>query len=379
MYREILAKLVSFESVSCTSNLPLIKYLKGLFSDVAKVDCIYFPEDENKANLLVTLGPCRDDGKGLVLASHLDVVPAGDGWDFPPFQLVERDNKFFGRGTADMKGFAALAIEVALSFKSKNLVNPLVLLFTHDEEIGAVGAKVLYDNSGFSFPKNVIVGEPTKLIPVTAHKGHLRVKITFLGKRAHSAYKHLGENAIVHASRFVTTLYDNLEAIENLCSDSDSIYYNNSVNVGMISGGEAVNIVPDRCVLDIGIRISPSEETSLVDFKGEFVDPLTVRILRILERMLEEICGDRWILEITSYVPPFYNARPGILGDVLGSSTYVNYTTDASWLSRMGLNVVVWGPGSIEVAHKANEFIEFSQISKAREKLIQVVKILCEE
>ncbi|HXT21455.1 MAG TPA: M20/M25/M40 family metallo-hydrolase, partial [Thermoanaerobaculia bacterium] len=198
--RDLLARLVAFDTTSSNSNLPLADFLAEYLDRPGVRIHRDAPADQPKANLVVEIGPPVDPATraGLVLSGHMDVVPAGDGWTTPPFELHERGGALYARGSADMKGFLALAANVAAGVDPARVRQPLVLVLTYDEELGTLGAAHLHDHwpADRPLPREAIVGEPTEPRPVRMHKGHLKARFTFHGVSAHSAYPHLGKNAI---------------------------------------------------------------------------------------------------------------------------------------------------------------------------------------
>ncbi len=334
-------------------------------------------DDGAKANLLVEIGPeAGSDRDGLVLCGHSDVVPATEReWESDPFTLTERDGTWVARGAADMKGFLALAIGRMADLDPDRLTRPVALLMTHDEEVGTIGAGRFaraFDEPG-RLPRRTIVGEPTSLAVVAAHKGHLRIEIVVEGLAAHSAYPHLGENAIEPAAEAVSALGALRAALESErpdCAEAFEPVPFVTLNVGRISGGVADNVVPDRCAIDIGLRPLPGV-------------PAEGLAERVRAAIAPSLTGTRWSMEVVNESPPLAPAGAGDLPEWLaaesgreGSGT-VSFATDAGWLSRIGLECVVWGPGAIEVAHKPNEFIPVDQFHRAGQILDRAIERWC--
>lgn len=374
---EILARLVAFDTVSDRPNAPLVDWVADVL-DRPGVRVTRQPtEDGGKANLLVEAGPeAGAERDGLVLCGHTDVVPASEpGWESRPFELTERDGRWHARGAADMKGFLALAIGRMAEADPARLTRPLALLLTHDEEVGTLGAgrfARMFEEPE-RLPRRTIVGEPTSLAVVAAHKGHLRIAIRLEGEPAHSAYPHLGRNAIEPAAAAVTALADLRETLEGERPEGASAFEPVpfvTLNVGRISGGVADNVVPDRCEIDLGLRPLPGVEAStLVDrVRGAVAGPLE---------------GIRWSLDLVNESPPMATDDaadlPRWLADRVGQvgSRAVAFATDAGWLSRIGLECVVWGPGAIEVAHKPNEFLPIDEFRRAGEILDAAIERWC--
>ncbi|HJR54446.1 MAG TPA: acetylornithine deacetylase [Gemmatimonadota bacterium] len=385
---ELLARLVAFDTTSANTNLPLIdfvcEYLDGTGARIHRM-----PSDDGvKANLAVVAGPDPDgrggeaDRGGLTLSGHTDVVPALErGWSSDPFEATAADGTIVGRGTADMKGFLALAIQTLAESDRRTLARPLALLFTYDEEIGTRGARMLFDSGGppEPLPRRTIVGEPTSLTPARLHKGHLRARIVIEGRAAHSGLPHLGRSAIEPAARVVSALAELrrvLEAERPAGADAFPQVPFVTLNVGRIDGGAAANVVPDRCALELGARLLPGMDSR--DF-----------LARVREAV-DRAAGDApWRLEVAAESPPamldqgsdlwewlrFESAIPNPRASSCLES--VAFATDAGWLQRLGFECVVWGPGSIEVAHRANEFVPLSDLAAARAMLARAVDRWC--
>jgi acetylornithine deacetylase len=362
---ELLARLVAFDSVSQRSNLPIADFICD-YLDRPEVTIERFPDETGtKVNLLIRLGPPADEAtrEGLVLCGHLDVVPAGEaGWQSDPFRLVEREGALYGRGTADMKGFVALAVNRLRALPARRLRRPLVLLLTRDEEIGTLGARQLAEHwsSREVLPRSTVIGEPTELRVVRMHKGHLKLRLTVAGRAAHSGSPQLGQNAIESAARAVAALAglrDELAAERG----ETSTYFPEvpfvPLNVGTISGGSTVNVVPDRCVVELDLRPLP----------GVAAEPL---VARVQQRVGEALGEDGHRLELLTIAPalmvepeaPVYRQLCRQLGQTVDHS--VGYATDGGWLQHLGLQCVICGPGSIAVAHRADEHLSLEQLTR---------------
>ena len=333
--------------------------------------------DGDKANLAVVLGPERADREGMTLCGHTDVVPALEpDWTSNPFHAVVRDGTIVGRGSADMKGFLALAIQTMVDADPGSLDRPLALLFTYDEEVGTRGARRLVEAGGppEPLPRRTIVGEPTLLSPARLHKGHLRARIVVEGKAGHSGVPHVGRNAIEPAARIVGALESlrrALEAERPAYAEAFPDVPFVTLNVGQIRGGVAANVIPDRCEIDIGARLLPGMEADA--FESRMSDAI------------RDAAGDAaYRLEVIAESPPalldersdlfaWLSADPAAGS---GPST-IPFATDAGWLQDLGFECVVWGPGSIEVAHRANEFIPLEDLERARATLARAVDRWC--
>ena len=265
---DLLSRLVAFPSVSSQSNRPIAEFIADYLDQAAISVQLLDSGDLDKANLIAQVGPPVGEHRGgLVLSGHMDVVPAEEsGWQSDPFVLSLRDGRYYGRGSADMKGFLALATQLLREAATAKLRRPLWLIFTRDEEVGTLGAQDLAQSwpSERLIPRNAIIGEPSSMRVVRMHKGHFTFDLEVRGKSAHSAYPHLGDNAIESAAKAVAALRDlRLELAEERCASSEffgDVPYA-PLNLGRIQGGAAVNIVADRCAIQLGARPLPGMDT----------------------------------------------------------------------------------------------------------------------
>ena len=378
---DLLARLVAFDTTSRNSNLPLADFLANHL-DRPGIRVERNPSaDGTKVNLIAWIGPEIDpkpggDRRGLVLCGHMDTVPAEEaGWRSDPFTLTDEEDRWVARGACDMKGFVALAANLAVeTAPTRGLMRaPLVLLFTYDEEVGTLGARRLGETFDGAFPRSAIIGEPTSLRVARVHKGHLKMRITLHGKSAHSGYPHLGANAIEPAGRVIaalTRLRQELEAepAANRELFPDVPYV--PLNIATVRGGAAVNVVPDRCQLEIGVRPLPGVES----------EALAERIRRAAREAAAPFVPE---LEVLSDSPPMLldEAAPihrhlcALVGQRTGAS--VSFATDAGWLQRLGMDCAIFGPGSIEVAHQPNEHLPKDQLAAARGLLEATVRRFC--
>lgn len=377
--RELLERLVAFDSVSRNSNRPIADFVCE-YLDYPNVDIHRHESDDgDKVNLIIGTkgqaeagGEMEGDVPGLVLSGHLDVVPADEpDWESDPFEVTERDGMLFGRGTADMKGFVALSINVFRKVAERSSDAPLMLLLTRDEEIGTIGAQHWAETwTGTQLPTDVLVGEPTSLQVVTMHKGFVQLEITFRGVSAHSGYPHLGRSAIEPAGvavRALTELRKTLDEERPAYSDRFPEVPFAALNIGKIRGGSATNVVPDHCCIDVGIRLLPTMKG------GHMAD----RVRAALEAAL----GDTpFSLEVVSESPPMWlDDDTALSAELLRAQqqeypTTVSYATDAGWFQTVGHRCVIFGPGSIEVAHKSNEFLPMDEFERARDVLETIIE-----
>jgi acetylornithine deacetylase len=380
---ELLARLVAFDTTSATSNLPLVDfvadYLDGTGARIHRLSS----DDGRKANLAVVMGPEGDGREGLTLCGHTDVVPAQErDWESEPFEAVQWGGAIVGRGTADMKGFLALAVQALAEADLPSLEQPLAILFTYDEEVGTLGARRLAETGGppEPLPRRTIVGEPTSLLPRRLHKGHLRLRVVVEGMAAHSGVPHAGRSAIEPAARVVTALADLRRALESERPPHADAFPQVpfvTLNVGRIEGGVAANVIPDRCAVEIGARLLPGMDTRA------FVGRVTETV--------DAAAGDApHAIAVGGESPPLSTdegcdlwrwlkaaAGRGSSGPAAEAPISVPFATDAGWLQRLGFECVIWGPGSIEVAHRANEYVPLEDLQRARALLGRAVDRWC--
>lgn len=384
---ELLARLVAFDTTSRNSNLPLADFLSD-YLEARGCRVERNPSaDGTKANLIVWAGPEAGPeaaGRpGLVLSGHMDVVPAEEPeWESDPFVLRDGGDRWIGRGAADMKGFLAVASNLAAEAAEGSgpaLRHPLALVFTYDEEVGTLGARRLLESYPLAahLPRQAIIGEPTSLRVARAHKGHLKLRISLSGVSAHSGYPHLGVNAIEPMGRIVVALTGLRRELEGEAAPNRELFPEVPfvpLNVATVRGGSAINVVPDRCVVEIGLRPLP----------GMSSEELAARVrARVAEAALD--FAESAEIEVLSDSPPMllddgaplHRFLHALTGPAAGGS--VSFATDAGWMQRLGMDCAVWGPGTIEVAHKPNEAIPKRELQAARPLLQRAIGHFCGE
>jgi acetylornithine deacetylase len=373
--RGLLARLIGFDTTSRESNLPLADFLAD-YLDRPGVRIARNPSaDGAKTNLVVAVGPETDDREGLVLSGHMDVVPAEESdWRSDPFTLTESGDRYVGRGTADMKGFLALAANRVAAADASALRRPLALLFTYDEEVGTLGARRFIETFAqmARLPRHVVIGEPTALRVVRAHKGMVRLRLEFTGRAAHSGYPHLGRSAIepaAHAIVALSVLRRELEAERPPHGDAFPDVPFVSLNVGTVAGGSAANVIPDRCEIHLGIRVLP----------GMTVDDVAARVRAAVAGAVNEPFALEPISESPAMLldpdAPIHRALCEAVGQREWHS--VMFASDAGWLQRAGFESVLFGPGSIEVAHQPNESLLVEEFRRAGEVLDGLIHRSC--
>lgn len=372
----LLERLVAFDTTSRLSNLPLVDFVAD-YLDRPGIAVERLPSpDGSKANLVARIGPEPEGGAGLTLSGHTDVVPAEEPeWRSDPFRLTRSEETWMGRGAADMKGFLALAINRLAGSAPDVLRHPLALLLTYDEEVGTVGARHFVEGGGaaLALPRDVVIGEPTSLKVVRLHKGMLRLQLAFRGRAAHSGYPHLGRNAIEPAARAITALGELRAAMEAERPPHGEHFPEvpyAALNVGMVSGGSAANVIPDRCAVQVGIRLLPGMSA------GEMVERVRAAVAAALPAESFELSapGESPAMMLDDGAAIHRELRELLAQGETGS---VAFATDAGWLQRAGFRCVIFGPGSIEVAHRPNEFLPIAEFERAGALLDDLVRRRC--
>ncbi len=364
----LLDPLIAFPTVSAASNLDLIAFARTHLDRIGARVEIHPDPTGQKANLWATLGP-EGDG-GIVLSAHTDVVPVtGQTWVSDPFRLTRRGSRLYGRGTCDMKGFLAAALSAMAGYAGLPLTRPVHLALTHDEETGCDGAKALtaaIAARGLA-PAIAIIGEPTLMGLIEAHKGGGMYRITVTGTDGHSSQPDRGVNAIHVATRLVARLLeigDALRADAPEGSRFDPPW--TTLQVGMIEGGIAFNVIPERCTVTWDLRPVRAVDTARV--LGE----IETFARTVLEPQMRAVApAARIVVETLGSIEPF-EARPGnravaLLAELTGANgtDVVSYGTEAGiFQSTLGLDAVVCGPGSIGEAHRPDEFVEEAELAR---------------
>jgi acetylornithine deacetylase len=379
---EILEKLVAFDSVSSNSNLPIIGFIEG-YLKAYRVHCArVMSPDKTKSNLLARIGP--DIEGGVVLSGHTDVVPvAGQSWDTDPFKLTENAGRFYGRGAADMKSFVAACLAMVPIFTQAKLQKPIWFAFSYDEEVGCLGAPHLLDYITANIPKPsfVIIGEPTMMQVVTAHKGVHSYETRVHGLEWHSSQTHLGVNAVQTACELVHFLKElNDELAQSGLKDERFNPSHSTVHVGTIHGGTARNIIPKECVFQWEIRPLPNENPEALYSR------FTTRCLELLEAM-RKLSPQADItttsiahMDGVSLPVDAIAARELVMHCAkTNQEQVVSYGTEAGVFQHHGIPAIICGPGDIQQAHKPNEFIDRSQIQDCVHFLFSLCESLSEK
>lgn len=363
--REMVERLVAFDTTSRDSNLNLIAFVED-YAKAHGLEARRIPNAEGtKANLLISLGP--NEPGGIILSGHTDVVPVdGQPWDSDPFKAVEKDGKLYGRGTSDMKSFSAVILALLPEFQKRPLKTPIHIALSYDEEVGCLGVRPMIAEIVKSVPKPklAIIGEPTDMKVVNAHKGIRSFRTTVTGREAHSSQTDKGVNAVMVAAELIMYLESLAEEMRKAGDPSgrfDPPYTTTQASV--IEGGTALNILARHCMFQWEFRYLPG--TSRDDILERFVTHAQKTVLPRLRQIAPEANIET---AVRSHVPALV-ATEGCPAEALAKqltgrnhAEAVAYGTEAGLFQEAGIPSVVCGPGNIREAHKPNEFIELSQI-----------------
>ena len=375
-FKQSLSQLIACSSISSTQpswdqgNEGVINLLATWFEQLGfNIDIQAVPNTKNKFNLLAKLG--SGDG-GLLLSGHSDTVPFDENsWQSNPHKVVNQDGKFFGLGTCDMKGFFAFILQACKGLNSNQLKQPLYILATADEETTMAGARFFAEKQMIK-PRVAIIGEPTDLVPIVMHKGHMSHRISVEGKSGHSSKPNLGLNAIEIMHKIIGQLID--------LKNKLAVTYNNkafdvpapTLNLGAIHGGDNANRICGHCHLDIDLRSLPGiSDDELIQWLSDALKPLA-----------ELYPGRITFDEMHPSSPSFEQKKPSQLIDIAEEISghnccAVNYATEAPYIQQLGCQTVVLGPGSIDQAHQPNEFLAHSEIAKTEKLLVKMIQHYC--
>ena len=375
-----LTRLIAFDTVSSHSNLALIEDVQAYCEQLGLTVDLSFNDAKNKANLFVTVPAGKNAdavNHGLVLSGHTDVVPVdGQDWTSEPFTATIRGDKLYGRGACDMKGFIACALTLlpqAVKLSNVGMLRrPLHLALSFDEEVGCLGAPLILADlkaRGIT-PNYCIVGEPTNMAMVVAHKGIAVYRCRVHGKSAHSSLTATGVNAISYASRLIGYVDELAEEISH-CSDNDALFdvpYS-TLSVGTIKGGTATNIVPNLCEFTFDYRNLPHMT------QDDILIPIQAKVAELTAQMQARAPETGIELLQEESVPAMTDSDNAELQALIAALTgddtrhKVAYATEGGQFTNSGIPTIICGPGSIEQAHKADEYVELSEIERCDEFL----------
>ncbi|HGG06499.1 MAG TPA: acetylornithine deacetylase [Aliiroseovarius sp.] len=380
--REILDKLVAFPTVSRDSNLAIIDWIEDYLAGFGVKAHRVYNDDGTKANIYANVGP--EVAGGVVLSGHTDVVPVdGQDWSTDPFTVVEKDGRLYGRGTCDMKGFDALALAAVPLALKHGVRRPLQIALSYDEEVGCIGAPRMIAEMADLMPRaaGAIIGEPSMMKVVTGHKGGYSVATHVRGYEVHSSQPHLGVSAVMEAAKLID--WANQMNAENaagtpgpLAAMFDPPF--TTVHVGTVHGGTAENITARDCRFIMGFRVVPGDDPEV--WKARYMAKVAE-----VEAGMKAVRPEAGITTKASFgVPGLVPEKDGaaealarrLTGD--NAENVVSYGTEAGQFQRGGYSAVICGPGSIDQAHQADEFIEISQFQAGQRFMEDLVQSLAE-
>jgi acetylornithine deacetylase len=362
--KEILAKLVSFDTTSHKTNIPCAEWIRDYLTRYGVNARMLPAADGIHANLMATIG--TGDG-GIALSGHMDVVPVTDQpWTTDPFTLTEKGTRLYGRGATDMKGYLACMLAMVPELVQARLNRPIHLVFSYDEEVGCTGVKEMIDRFGADLPKPdiVFVGEPSRMTVVDAHKGGYRFVTTVIGKDAHSSKPQLGVGSIFIAA----DLIGELQRIEARLKERtfnprfDPSYL--TISVSAIDGGIAHNIIPPKCTFTWGTRAMPGHDS--LEVKAD-LDAYAATLLPAM-RAVHPGCSIETV--VMGGIPPFWSGEGSPAASLAlklaghNETFAVPYGTEASHFQAAGCSSVICGPGDINEAHQPDEYIEAAELDR---------------
>lgn len=377
---EILSDLIAFDTTSASSNLALLDYIDDLIAPYGLVGTRDFAPEGDRANYFVRIGPEVEGG--VVLCGHTDCVPVtGQPWDTDPFTLTQVGSRLFGRGTSDMKGFIASVLAHVPQMVEAPLTRPIIFAFTYDEELGTKGgpAAAAALERLMPQPSAIIVGEPTLMQVVTDHKGKYAYDVVIDGSDAHSSQPQNGANTVVAAARIASYIDDLAIQHRNAAKDPRFDPPYTSFNVASISGGTAMNIIPRRTEMMWEYRPVPDDDTPAIGedvarYVTESVLPELRRNIGVGEVTMTPRQPNVRALKHEHDGPAEYLAR--MLSGYTGEAQTVAFGTDGGHFQALGFSTVVCGPGSIDQAHRPNEWIETSELDRQDAAVLALIDYL---
>lgn len=373
--KTLLEELIGFPTVSADSNLDMILHLAQRLSDCGAEVEIWHDGTGTKANLFATLGPKRDGG--IVLSGHSDVVPVTDqDWTSDPFVMDTRDGKWFGRGTCDMKGFIAAAVAMAPHYAALDLQRPVHFAFTYGEEVGCFGARALADTlreKGIK-PAVAIIGEPTSMRIIEGHKGCYEYTTHFTGLEGHGAGPDRGVNAVEYAVRFVSKLLE-LKADLRPRAPEGSRFEPpwTTINTGALVGGVAHNVIPGKARVEWEMR--PVQQSDADFVKGELHQFCAHTLIPAMQAVHPDAGIKTEVIgEVDGLEPMAENEARDLVMELTGANgaDVVPFGTEAGIFQGLGMSVVVCGPGSIDQAHKPDEYVSVDQMEQCLDMLTRL-------
>lgn len=364
---ELLERLIAYPTISADSNLALIDFAATKLETLGAKVRVSPDDTGTKANLFATLGPETDGG--IVLSGHSDVVPvAGQDWTSDPFAMRQQNGKLFGRGACDMKGFIAASLAMAENYAALPLTRPVHFAFTHDEETGCLGARALVEElRGIGMkPSACIIGEPTLMRIIEGHKGCYEYTVEFSGLAGHGSVPEAGVSAVEYAVRYVGHLLALRPELAARCpADSSFDPPETTLQVGRVAGGIAHNVIADKCTVDWEMRPVRTGDADFV--KASMRDHVEHDLLPAMQAVHPAAdIVTHTVGEVTGLEAMPDSEAVKLVYELTGANTtdFVCFGTEAGLFQQIGIPAVVCGPGSIEQAHKPDEFVELDQLDQ---------------
>jgi len=371
----MIERLIAFPTISRDSNLGLIEWIRDYLAGLGVSSRLTYDATGKKANLFATLG--QGNKPGLILSGHTDVVPVeGQAWDTDPFKATIKDGLLYGRGSADMKSYIATALALAPKFLAAEMDAPLHLALSYDEEVGCIGVQGLIQDLqelGLK-PAGCIVGEPTSMQPIIAHKGTHRFRCCITGREAHSSYTTMGVNAIEYAARIIVYIRQMADRFAQLeTRDYGFTVPYTTMQTGLIRGGLASNIVPKECNFEFEARTMPGVDA---DRLYQEVQDFAASLLPEMQRVEPNAkIAFEWLASAPGLSTKEHEAIAQLVASLSRNTTTgaVSYGTEAGLFQRAGIPTVVCGPGNIEQAHRPNEFVALEQVAQCEAFMMRLL------
>ena len=380
---KILSDLIAFKTISGEDNNSLINYCDDILKKLGATSFKTFDKEKKRANLFATLKAKKPNAKvPIILSGHTDVVPVSKGWSSDPFKATIKDDKLYGRGSCDMKGFIACVLAQVPQMTRRSLRTSAHIALSYDEEVGCIGVRRLIELMATLpvRPMMGVIGEPTGMQVVRAHKGKQAFRVTVRGRSSHSAYPTEGVNAVDTASELVAYIR-RLQQNIRVHGPFDDAYTvpNTTLHVGTIHGGTALNIVPEKCVLEFEIRYLPEQDVDrlVADIRGH--------IVTVLEPPMQAVDPDTGIeIEVlTSYPGLSIQTDAKVVGlvqsllDDAEGTQKISFGSEAGlFTGELGIPAVVCGPGSIQQAHRADEYVSEEQLDRCMRFVSKLTDLL---
>ncbi|MQR01937.1 acetylornithine deacetylase [Glaciimonas soli] len=371
----MIESLIAFPTVSRDSNLGLIEWIRDYLAGLGVSSRLTYDVSGKKANLFATLG--EGSKPGLIISGHTDVVPVdGQAWDTDPFKATIKDGLLYGRGSCDMKSYIATALALAPKFLAAKMDAPLHFAFSYDEEVGCIGVQgLIADLQELNLKAaGCIVGEPTSMQPIIAHKGTHRFRCCITGREAHSSYTTLGVNAVEYAARIIVYIRQMADRFAQLeTRDYGFTVPYTTMQTGLIRGGLAANIVPKECEFEFEARTMPGVEA---DHFYQEVQNFAAQLLPEMQRVEPNAkIAFEWLASAPGLSTKEHDAIAQLAISLSRSTSTgaVSYGTEAGLFQRAGIPTVVCGPGSIEQAHRPNEFVALEQLVQCEAFLLRLL------